>query len=387
MLDLLKIRKILKMVTFSLIILMSGVVGGFVALNLNSAYSKDVSVEKQYTTATNLVSTLGSSQASQQISVSSQPIVNVVKNVSKSVVGITSKQSVSFSRRSQKTAQQAIGTGSGIIIDSKGYIVTNNHVIESADSVTVTLSNGKEVAAQVIGKDSRTDLAVLKVNETGLVPAELGDSSVVQTGELAFAIGNPLGLELAGSVTMGIVSGIGRTLSVDGNELNFIQTDAAINPGNSGGPLINQQGQVIGINTMKEVSAGVVNGVSISAEGIGFAIPISEAKKIINELITNGNISRPGLGVSIYEITEQQAQQSNIPQGIYIASVVKGGPAEKAGILSGDILTGIQGKSIKTAEELTKSINSHKIGDEIKITIWREGREITIKVKLGELTN
>lgn len=249
-------------------------------------------------------------------------VVEIAQKVGPTVVGVNTKtkQMSIFGRM-----QESEGSGSGIILTSDGYIVTNNHVIDGADEITVVLSDGKSYKATLTGADSRTDLAVLKVDGNNLPYATLGNSSELQVGELAVAIGNPLGEELAGTVTGGYISALNRSIMVDDKKFNLIQTDAAINPGNSGGALVNNYGEVIGINSVKMSSEGV--------EGIGFAIPIDEAKPIIEDLKTSGYVTgRPVIGIAGRDVTEQDSKYYNIPVGIYVYQVSKYSAAEQAGI-------------------------------------------------------
>jgi serine protease Do len=276
------------------------------------------------------------------------------------------------------------GSGSGVIISTDGYIVTNNHVIAGADSVSVTLPGGKEVDAKIVGADEQTDLAVLKIEETGLTAAPIGDSNGMQVGQTVIAIGNPLGEELAGTVTMGILSARDRELIVDGYKFKLFQTDAAINPGNSGGALVNMKGELVGINNLKSVSAGTDEyGMPISAEGIGFAIPINDAMPVIQQLITNGYIPRPMLGIeSSQEINARTAQRYNVPQGILLRALTQGGPAEKAGIQAGDILTEIGGTAVTTLADMNTALMQHNVGDTVKVKVWRNGSDMTLDVIL-----
>lgn len=367
--------------------LTSGYFGATIALNNHKSdevlSSKPIIGNASTSTEGLSKNTQEMTEASDWLGLLNQSITEITKDVSPSIVGISNKRNVS-SGRNQGTEMEA-GTGSGFIFDTKGYILTNHHVIDGADRVTVILHDGREISAEVIGKDNRTDLAVLKVNEEGLTAIPLGDSTKLKQGELAFAFGNPLGLELAGSVTMGMISGTGRTLSVDGKRLTLIQTDAAINPGNSGGPLVNIHGQVVGINTLKEFYAGNVRGVPVSVEGVGFAIPIDEARPIMAELMDQGFVTRPGLGVGVSEINKQQAEANEIPVGVYVSMVVEGGAADKAGILVEDIIIGLQGQPITTYESLLNAINSHKIGDTIEVTLWRDGQELKVSAVLEQL--
>ena len=260
--------------------------------------------------------------------------------------------------------QEAEGMGSGFIINTDGYILTNYHVIEGATEVTVTLSDGQEVTASVVNYDSDQDVAMIKINEDVEVPGvvELGDSDALQPGEEVLAIGNPLSKELSSTLTKGIVSALNRSIETQtGVSTNLIQTDTAINSGNSGGPLINTKGEVIGINTLKA---------SDGAEGIGFAIPINDVKVKIDSL------SKPilNLGVSIRVIDQSMAKQLNMEEGLYIVEVNEFSPAEKAGLKGGDLIVKVDGTRIKTFEELQEIKNSKEEGDTINIEFIRDGK-------------
>lgn len=260
--------------------------------------------------------------------------------------------------------QEAEGMGSGFIINTDGYILTNYHVIDGANEVTVTLSDGNEVTASVVNYDSDQDVAMIKINEDIEVPGvvELGDSDALQPGEEVLAIGNPLSKELSSTLTKGIVSALNRSIETEtGVSTNLIQTDTAINSGNSGGPLINTKGEVIGINTLKA---------SDGAEGIGFAIPINDVKVKIDSL------SKPilNLGVSIRVIDQSMAKQLNMEEGLYIVEVNEFSPAEKAGLKGGDLIVKVDGTRIKTFEELQEIKNSKEEGDTINIEFIRDGK-------------
>lgn len=293
--------------------------------------------------------------------------------VGPAVVGVVTK-----SRYSGFFGQQSSGSGSGIVISEDGKIVTNNHVIEGADSVTVVLNNGKEYEATLLGSDDKTDLAVLKIDAPDLTKAVLGDSDLLEAGERAVAIGNPLGTEFAGTLTQGIISALNRTVTVDNKTYNMIQTDAAINPGNSGGALVNSYGEVIGINTVKVSSSEI--------EGLGFAIPINEAKPIIEDLVNFGYVKgRPLIGLSLRYITPQEAEYYNIPSaGLFVVEVSQYSGAEKAGIRRGDVILSCEGKEVTSVEQLNDIRDKHKAGETIKMVINREGKKITINVELTE---
>lgn len=303
------------------------------------------------------------------------PVVQIAEQVGPTVVGVSNRGRVQdfFGR----TSVEERGSGSGVIIDSRGYIVTNHHVIDGASEIIVSLADGRKVQAELVGSDSRTDLAVLKIEAKDLPVAVLGDSSQIKTGELVVAIGNPLGIEFARSVTMGVVSATERTLTIGDQQFSLIQTDAAINPGNSGGALVNNQGHVIGINSAKLVISGV--------EGMGFAIPISDAKPIIDELIEKGYVSRPYLGIAGTVVDEITAQRAKVPQGILVRQLVVGGPAHKAGLHEMDIITAVDGQEVKDFNELNKVFEKHKPGDQVNITVYRDGANLELNLTLGEM--
>ena len=272
--------------------------------------------------------------------------------------------------------EEVEGIGSGFIINEEGYILTNYHVIEDANEVTVTLSDGRDVKAKVVNYDQNQDIAMLKINEEGIVVpgvVELGDSSVLKTGEEVLAIGTPLSKEFNQTLTGGYISAVNRNVETStGVKVNLIQTDAAINPGNSGGPLINTKGEVIGINTLKIADSDV--------EGIGFAIPINEVKDRIEAL------SKPilNLGVSIREINSDLAKQYKMEEGLYVVQVVEFSPAEKAGIQAGDVIVKFDGKNIKTFEELKEIRDQKSAGDIVEIEVSRNGSSKTLNLQLEE---
>jgi serine protease Do len=316
-------------------------------------------------------------------------VTAIAEKVSPSIVGIRS----SFTVRDFFMGEQANkGEGSGIIIKSDGYIMTNYHVIaDTVDERTRKVGKGAKIevflpsqkdkpyTAEVVGFDVRTDLAVIKIGGTNLPAAELGDSDILKVGELAVAIGNPGGLEYMGSVTVGVVSGLNRTIqSETGKELKLIQTDAAINPGNSGGALVNSKGQVIGVNSIKIAAQGF--------EGLGFAIPINEAKKITDDLMQFKYVTgRPILGiVPDTRFNEDVAKKYNVPVGVLVAEVSPLSGAYKAGIQVGDIITKFDGKAVKDRTELDELRNKHKVGDVATVEIYRDEAYQTLKVTLSE---
>ncbi len=286
-------------------------------------------------------------------------------------------------------SQKYSSTGTGIVMSSDGYIITNAHVIYDstydygeATSVTILMSDETEYEAEIVGYDRETDLAVLKADASGLVAAEFGSSDDLQVGEMVVAIGNPLGFELFGTTTCGIVSAMNREIVINEKKMSLIQTDAAINSGNSGGPLLNSYGQVIGINSLKMSSTYS----SASVEGLAFAIPISDASVIINDLVNYGYVSgRPQLGITSMDIDESTAMRFNMPQGVYVYSVIEDGAAEKAGLQVGDIIIAIQDTPVTTTEELNAVKNEYNAGDTIMLRIYRGGEELSVQLTLEEV--
>ena len=281
----------------------------------------------------------------------------------------------------------ATATGSGIIISEDGYILTNNHVISSesedsyyqiseASKLTVTLFNDTtEYSATIVGKDEETDLAVIKIDKTDLPKAEFADSDSIKVGEFAMAVGNPMGMD--STVTCGIISAVNREVTdSSGNTYTLIQTDAAINSGNSGGALVNSEGKVIGINTLKIQGEGV--------EGLGFAIPINSTTDITSQLIEYSKVKRPYIGITGMDLDEETAKKYNLVVGVYVKSIEDFSSAEKAGLKPGDVIIEADGTKVTTMDDLNKIKNSHKIGDEMKIKVNREGQERELTVTLGE---
>jgi len=304
-------------------------------------------------------------------------IVRAARAVGPAVVGITNKAYVrDFFNREIMIER---GTGSGVIFDPNGYIVTNNHVVENASEIVVSLSDGRTLPGKVLGTDPATDLAVVKVEATGLPTATFGDSDNLMVGEPAIAIGNPLGLEFQGSVTAGVISALNRTIEIGEREFKLIQTDAAINPGNSGGALVNADGLVIGINSAKIAVAGV--------EGIGFAIPINTARPILQAIIEHGRVIRPYLGVGVLDKASaaRYGYILNIDKGVYVAQVVAGGPADMAGIRRGDIILKVAGTEINSVAQLRSAIDAQAVGAKVDVTFVRNGKTHTVKVTLVEM--
>ncbi len=311
------------------------------------------------------------------------PVVDIAKFVTPSVVGVSNKVTTQ-GRRGPSEVEQA--SGSGFIISADGLILTNYHVIQGSNTITVILSGGREVSATVKGTDPLNDIAVLKIAEPNLTPVKFGDSSTLQVGEMAVAIGNPLGEELAGTVTSGVISALERKIDLGGKVLSLIQTDAAINPGNSGGPLLNAKGEVIGINTAKPGIAGYnENGQPITSEGIGFAIPINTVVPIVEDILQHGNVARPGLGIYGGEVTDQMVQDYKIPKGIYVRGLIPGMPSVNSGMKADDIIIEVNGQKVQTMQDLSNALSGKKVGEDVQVKVWRDGTETAVTVKLGDL--
>jgi serine protease Do len=291
----------------------------------------------------------------------------VIQNVLPSVVGVN------------VSTMMGEGSGSGIIFSQDGYIVTNQHVIDGAMSVKVKLSDATEYDATIVGQDARTDLAVIKIDATGLPAATIGDSDQLVQGESILVIGNPLGETLSGSTTQGIISALGREIEIEGKIMHYIQTDAAINPGNSGGALVNQAGQVVGVTSAKISDT--------SAEGLGFAIPINEAIPVIEDLINNGYVTgRPMIGISGENVSQQVSAIYGLPVGIYVRYVDPQSGAAAGGVQQGDVITALNGKEVQTLAELNNVRDEYKAGETVTLTVWRDGSELQLDVVLSEAT-
>lgn len=347
----------------------------------NSTVQTSTSASNAEGTSTNLIS----------LSNYSNTAVFAANKILPSIVGIevsyttTSNSIFGFGSPSTSTAT---ATGSGIIISEDGYIVTNNHVVDTsssnsysyydiseATSVKVKLYGSDETYdAKIVGKDSQTDLAVLKIDKTDLTAAEFADSDQAVVGEFVMAVGSPLGLDT--TVTTGIISAVNREVESEGTKYVCIQTDAAINSGNSGGALVNSDGKVIGINTLKLSGSGV--------EGIGFAIPINSTLDVISQLKDHNKVLRPYIGISGIDLDDSTAKRYNLVLGVYVKTVQSFSPAEKAGLQSGDVIIQADGKAIKTMDELNEIKNSHQIGDTMTLKVNRSGQEKEVTVTLEE---
>ncbi|HZO43571.1 MAG TPA: DegQ family serine endoprotease [Methylomirabilota bacterium] len=283
-----------------------------------------------------------------------------------------------FKRFFDETQRRPVrAAGSGFVLNSNGFVVTNNHVVENASDIQVKLGDGRELPAKVVGRDAKTDLALLKVDATGLPVIPLGDSTALQVGEPVMAIGNPFGLEQ--TVTTGIVSATGRVIG-SGPYDNFIQTDASINPGNSGGPLINARGEVIGINTAIFSRGG-------GSVGIGFAVPSSLAKTVITQLADHGKVERGWLGVSIQPLTKDLAKnfKRDNTNGALVSSVIEGSPAEKAGLKAGDVIVEFNGKKVAKATDLPSLVADLTVGRDVPMVVVRDGSEMRLNARIARL--
>jgi len=362
---------------------LSGIVGAILVVGL--CFGVPSIKDKLFNTNNRRLTTSSDSSASAILNTEDYAKTSsaVAEKVLPSVVGIKIKYKIT-SFFGTSTAE---GAGSGIILTEDGYILTNNHVIssessssfyaiqEASDIIVKLYNDDTEYKATVVGTDSYTDLAVLKIEKDGLTPAVLGNSDNLKVGEFVFAIGNPLGLDY--SVTSGIVSALNREVASEGTTYYAIQTDAAINTGNSGGALVNIKGEVVGINTLKFAGSGV--------EGVGFAIPISSTTAVVEQLIDHNSVIRPYIGITGSSISDEDASKYSLPKGVYVESVEKDSPADKAGLVKGDIITKIEGKNVSSINELNRIKYTYNIGDTVKLTVYKDGSEREVNIKLVEM--
>ena len=279
------------------------------------------------------------------------------------------------------TLDSGSSTGTGVVLTANGYIVTNCHVVAEARSIQVLLTDGRKMNAVIVGTDAVSDLAVLYVATNDLRPAQFGDSSQLRVGDAVVAIGDPLGIEFRGTMTDGIVSAINRNVTTGGRTMTLIQTNAALNSGNSGGPLINCYGQVVGINTMKIGAFSDEAGV----EGLGFAIPSTTVKEIVEQLIRQGYVSgRPAMHMQYRALTGMEQRWYSLPSGLLVQSVTEGGAADKAGMEAGDVIVGVDGKRIRSVQELDALIYAHNAGDSLQVTFYRNRNQHTVTLTLGQ---
>lgn len=327
----------------------------------------------------------GTPLTTQQNETTEQAIVDAVQRVGESVVKIAVTAEVSLDSLFGQVFTEEQGLGSGVIIDSAGYVLTNNHVVEDAKVISVSLRDGRSFTGQVVGKDPGSDLAVVKIDGTSLPVADIGDSTTLRVGQQVIAIGNPFGFDY--TVTTGVVSALGRELLVNpeqGQPLqNLIQTDAAINPGNSGGPLLNSQGQVVGINT------AVIRKVEgFEAQGLGFAIPITDAKEITRQILEHGKPLRLGiLGGTLTPsvaraIRERTKIQLPVDTGAFVTRILPDTPAEAAGLRAADVIVEANGQRVKTLQDLTRAVQNTGFGGTLVLRVWRAGKALDISVLL-----
>ena len=319
-------------------------------------------------------------EASVQLNPSPQGLENVAQEGGMSLQAIYEKcipSTVSI----LCTLPRGSATGSGVVLSSDGYVITNYHVVEGASAVSVLFTDGRQLSARLVGGDKLSDLAVLQVDAQDLIPAEFGDSDSLRVGDTVVAIGDPLGVELRGTMTDGIVSAINRDLTTDGRTLTLIQTNAALNSGNSGGPLINCYGQVVGINTMK--IGDYVN--SAGVEGLGFAIPSTTVKLIADQLMAQGYVSgRPELGIQGVDVPEFYQYYYRMPAGVYVNAVASGSDAAAKGIQVKDIILAVDGERISTTEDIETILYNHQPGETVTVIIYRSGRQYEVDIILGE---
>ena len=279
------------------------------------------------------------------------------------------------------STRNGASTGSGVVLSQEGYILTNAHVVDGAQTLTVLLHDGTGHNARILGQDSFSDIAILQIEATGLVPAEFGDDRSLRVGDAVVAIGDPLGIELRGTMTNGIVSAINRDIHTDGRTMTLIQTNAALNPGNSGGPLLNCYGQVVGINTMKMGDNMNVAGV----EGLGFAIPSTTVKDVVDQLLSQGYVSgRPSIGITVQRLSTFDQLYYGLPQGLFISEVEADSAAANCGIRAGDVLIGFDGQPTADTDTLQQLLYTHKAGDIVSVNIYRNGKEYTATLTLDE---
>ena len=359
-----------------------GFAGGFVGAKFGGS-GKVVIQQVAPSSTANSSDSADSSITAASSSGSSLTTEQVADLVSPSVVVITTEQVVYSQWSWYGQNQVESGAGSGVIISSDGYILTCAHVVDGASTITVTIGD-KDYTATLVGEDTTSDIAVIKIDADGLTPATVGNSDSLKVGQSVMAVGNPLG-ELGGTVTGGMISALNRSVTIQGsssvNTMSLIQMDASVSPGNSGGGLFNMNGELVGIVNAKSSSS--------DAEGLGFAIPINDAIKVAQELLENGYVTgRPYLGITYLAVTDAQtASQLGVnAYGVYVVEVVKGGPAEKAGLQAGDRIVSVDGTEIASKDDLGTLMQKHAAGDTLSITIAREGQMQTVNVTLGEKT-
>ncbi|MES5395711.1 S1C family serine protease [Bacillus amyloliquefaciens] len=378
---------------------LSPVLGGIIGGGLVLGIVPNLPGEQHKTEAVSDTKQVQSSNFTSTPLKNTSSVADMVEDLEPAIVGVSNyqaSQSSQFGFDGGSSSETESGTGSGVIFKKDGgkaYIITNNHVVEGANKLSVTLYNGKTETAKLVGKDAISDLAVLEINSSNVKKAaSFGDSSQLRIADKVIAIGNPLGQQFSGTVTQGVISGLNRTVDADTSqgtvEMNVIQTDAAINPGNSGGPLINSSGQVIGINSMKVSENGV--------ESLGFAIPSNDVEPIVDQLLAKGKVERPFLGVQMIDMSQvPETYQENtlglfgdqLSKGVYVKEVQSGSPAAKAGIKSNDVIVKLNGKDIESSADIRQILyNQLKIGDKTAVQVLRGGSKKTLNVSLTKQT-
>lgn len=352
--------------------IISGAAGGAVGYSISQMNGVSPAEQPAYTQEqtpyTDNISTVASTVSETELTME-----QIFERCNPAVVAISTEMQTAnwFGQYSPQAA-----AGSGFIFSSNGYVVTNYHVIDGATSIKVMLSDGKEYTAKLISGDSQSDIAVLKIEATGLKYLEFGSSNSMKVGNTVAAIGNPLG-ELANTLTCGVLSAKERSINIDGTPMIMLQTDASISPGNSGGPLLNTRGQVIGIVSAKSSGDGV--------EGLGFAIPSEIAKKIVDDLIDHGYVTgRPYLGISVQEVTANMARYYNMSEGLYVSEVESGSCADKAGIKNGDVIVSIGETKVLSLAQLKAEKQKYSAGDTVKIQVSRDGKTVTLSLTFDE---
>lgn len=369
----------------------SGVLGGVITLTGSHFLNRENDAETFKTEAVSYTRPVSSPAWSGSVPFD---FVQAAQKSTPSVVNITAKIARTarsnqddffffspFGRRGDNGPAE--GSGSGVIYSENGYIITNNHVVEGASELEVTLSDNRKFKATLVGTDKRTDLAVIKIDATGLTPTEVGNSDEARIGEWVLAVGNPF--ELTSTVTAGIISAKGRNIDLLGKGAaieSFIQTDAAVNPGNSGGALVDAQGKLIGINTAIATRTG-------SFQGYSFAIPVNLVRRVVDDIISYGDYKRPYLGVSIQDLDSEFAKELNVDvsQGVVIEGLEEGGSAQYAGLQVNDVIVGIDGREVKSIPELQEVVGRAKVGDTVSLKVLRKNKPITVPVKLREQKN
>ncbi|MEC3840062.1 S1C family serine protease [Bacillus amyloliquefaciens] len=378
---------------------LSPVLGGIIGGGLVLGIVPNLPGEQHKTEAVSDTKQVQSSNFTSTPLKNTSSVADMVEDLEPAIVGVSNyqaSQSSQFGFDGSSSSETESGTGSGVIFKKDGgkaYIITNNHVVEGANKLSVTLYNGKTETAKLVGKDAISDLAVLEINSSNVKKAaSFGDSSQLRIADKVIAIGNPLGQQFSGTVTQGVISGLNRTVDADTSqgtvEMNVIQTDAAINPGNSGGPLINSSGQVIGINSMKVSENGV--------ESLGFAIPSNDVEPIVDQLLAKGKVERPFLGVQMIDMSQvPETYQENtlglfgdqLSKGVYVKEVQSGSPAAKAGIKSNDVIVKLNGKDIESSADIRQILyNQLKIGDKTTVQVLRGGSKKMLNVSLTKQT-